>query len=528
MIDTEDRHFEVLATGVEENDGLDDAFDAAGAAMHDDGMPETTAPAFAHDSLALALGEQWEGDALYVPLFGKWLFWAGTRWLIDDRLQHMTKGRAFIRAKVECCKEMPAKARAEALKGSTINAVITLARSNNGMTAIPADFDRDPYLMGTPEGTVDLRTGRLRPANPADRITKSTIVAPAPAGVEAPVFTAFLERIFRHDPSLTPFLRRALGYSLIGKAIEHVLFFAWGMGGNGKGVLFNTCSRLLGDYAAIAPPDLLLEVRGDRIPTDVAGLRAARLVTASELAPGKSWDEPKLKGLTGGDPITARFMRQDFFTFEPQFTLFVAGNTKPSFRGVDEAIRRRVLLLPFLQNIPAEERDPNLPEKLKAEWPAILRWMVDGCLEWQRLGLQPPDSVRVATEEYLGAEDMLGQWLAECCVVSSSIGWTSLKSLFIDWKRWCEDRGQHAGTANSLGKKLDERGLERKREACGMGFLCVGVLEPAAGAYVDNADFDGKDIIDRTRARTRPQADGHNSENRQNQHSQHSDWEVDL
>ena len=167
--------------------------------------------------------------------------------------------------------------------------------------------------------------------------------------------------------------------------------FCWGQGGNGKGVFFNTLAYVLGDYAVVAAPDLLLETKGDRHPTDMAMLMGARLVIASEVAPGRAWDEPKLKSLTGGDPITARFMRQDFFTYSPQFTLLVAGNHKPSFRSVDEAIRRRVQLVPFLQNIPRAERDPQLFEKLKEEAPAILRKLIDGCLEWQRQGLNPPD-----------------------------------------------------------------------------------------------------------------------------------------
>src|SRR4051794_21813529 len=164
----------------------------------------------------------------------------------------------------------------------------------------------------------------------------------------------------------------------------------------------------------------------------MAMLRGARFVTAQELAPGQAWDEPKLKSLTGGDPITARYMRQDFFTFEPQFTLIVAGNHKPSFKGVDEAIRRRVQLVPFLQNIPAEERDKNLPEKLKAEWPVILRWLIDGCLAWQHQGLNPPRSVREASEDYLSAEDVMGQWLEERCHVSPEVKFTQAIVLYGD------------------------------------------------------------------------------------------------
>ena len=236
-------------------------------------------------------------------------------------------------------------------------------------------------------------------------------------------------------------MQRAIGYSLLGEIRDHVLLFCWGPGGNGKGVLLNTVSRILGDYSAVAPGDLLLVTQSDRHPCDMAMLRGARLVTAQELAPGRAWDEPKLKSLTGGDPITARFMRQDFFTYEPQFTLWVAGNHKPSFRGVDEAIRRRVLLVPFLEVIPEAERDLELSEKLRAEWPAILRWMIDGCLGYQREGLNPPASALAATKAYLDAEDVLGQWLGERCIVHPRAGWTSLKSLYDDWCTWIVGAG---------------------------------------------------------------------------------------
>ena len=168
--------------------------------------------------------------------------------------------------------------------------------------------------------------------------------------------------------------------------------FAWGQGGNGKGVLFNTLAHVLADYAAVAAPDLLLVTNGDRHPTDMAMLCGARLVIASRSPSGRAWTSPSWS-LTGGDPITARFMRQDFFTYAPQFTLLVAGNHKPGFKAVDEAVRRRVQLVP-LQNIPAAERDPRLGEKLAAEAPAILRWAIDGCLEWQRQGSTAGDRAR--------------------------------------------------------------------------------------------------------------------------------------
>lgn len=480
-------------------DELDDAEAEALAGLAEDGMPEgDTAPGkLSHDALALAIGEEWNGSVRYVDGWSQWYIWNETIWCHDKKRLVWTLTREFVRQRAG---SLSAKAATKLRSAETVAAIVGLARSNREIAASVDEWDRDPYLLGTPAGTVDLRTGELRDPLPDDYITKLTAVAPAPAGTPCPLWTRTLDRIFRHDASIIPFLQRALGYALTGECKEHVLFFAWGQGGNGKGVVLNAASGLLGDYAAVAPQDMLLVTQSDRHPCDMAMLRGARFVTAQELAPGRAWDEPKMKSLTGGDPVTARFMRQDFFTFQPQFTLFVAGNHKPAFKGVDQAIRRRVLLLPFLQNIPAEERDAALPEKLEAEWPAILRWMIDGCLAWQRQGLDPPASVRAATDDYLNAEDVLGQWLDERCIVSPRIDWTSLTSLYGCWKLWCDDRGQHPGTSTALSKKLDERGFRREKRKTGAGFWGIGLAETASGDGNDGFSYNDRSDPSHVRA----------------------------
>ena len=259
-------------------------------------------------------------------------------------------------------------------------------------------------------------------------------------------------------------MRRALVYALLGTVSEHALIFCWGQGANGKSTLLNCIARMLGDYARTAPADLLLASQNERHPTEIAALRGARLVTAQEFATGRAWDEAKLKTLTGGDRLTARHMRQDFFEFEPQFTLMLAGNHKPSFRGVDEAIRRRVRLVPFTQNIPPEERDLELSAKLEVEWPAILRWCIDGCLAWQQDGLATPDCVRAASDEYLAGEDVFGQWLGERCIVSARIDFTRTRTLFDDWKQWATDGGLANWSIKAFSRTLGERGFLPKRE----------------------------------------------------------------
>jgi putative DNA primase/helicase len=202
-------------------------------------------------------------------------------------------------------------------------------------------------------------------------------------------------------------------------------------------------------------------------PTDLAKLMGARLVVSQETQKGRRWDETKIKALTGGDKITARFMRQDFFDFEPAFKLFISGNHKPRLTSVDEAMRRRLLLVPFTVQIPAAERDKDLAEKLKPEWPAILRWMIDGCLEWQRIGLAPPAIVLDATKSYFADQDMLQQWLDDCIEDGGQFAFSRTTELFASWKAWCETRNAKTGSAQTLSESLADRGLVKKRNNVG-------------------------------------------------------------
>jgi putative DNA primase/helicase len=220
-----------------------------------------------------------------------------------------------------------------------------------------------------------------------------------------------------------------LGYGLTGLTREHALFFGYGTGANGKSVLLSTVAGILGEYHKTAPIETFTASNADRHPTDLASLRGARLVTATETEEGRRWAESRIKQLTGGDTVAARFMRQDFFEYRPAFKLIIAGNHKPSLRSVDEAIRRRFHLIPFAVTIPPEERDGDLTEKLKDEWPGILAWLIEGCLEWQAESLLPPKAVVEATDAYLTAEDAMAAWLDEKCEHDPN-AWTSSTYLF--------------------------------------------------------------------------------------------------
>lgn len=337
--------------------------------------------------------------------------------------------------------------------------------------------------MNTPDAVVDLRTGTLRPHRAEDYATKITAVGPRGA---CPHFVDFLATITKGDVELVAYLRRALGYALTGDTREHALFFAYGTGANGKSVLFSTVSGILGAYHRWAAIETFTASNGDRIPNDIAGLRGSRLVTATETEEGRRWAESRIKQLTGGDVVSARFMRQEWFEYKPAFTLFIAGNHKPSLRSVDEAIRRRFHMIPFAVTIPPDQRDAELTEKLKAEWPGILQWMIDGCLEWLREGLRPPLAVRDATAAYLEAEDALAAWIDEKCERNPK-AWGQSSTLFASWSTWADRAGEQAGSMKRFTQALESRDFARHKKKQGHGFFGLRIIsdEPAQGRWED-------------------------------------------
>jgi putative DNA primase/helicase len=347
----------------------------------------------------------------------------------------------------------------------TVGAVERLAKADRRLAATVDQWDRDPWLLNTPRGIVDLRTGKLGPHRSEAYMTKCAGVAPDPS-CAIPIWTEFLARVMRGDDELIKFLQRVAGYALTGVTSEHALFFCYGTGSNGKDTFLNALIGCWGDYHRTAPIEVFTVSQGNRHPTELAGLRGARLVSAVEVEEGRPWAEAKIKWITGGGMITARFMRADFFDFYPAFKPLVAGNHRPSLRTVDEAIRRRMNLIPFTVTIPPEERDLKLGDKLKAEWPGILAWAIEGCLEWQRRGLAPPAAVRSATDSYLEAEDARAAWIKQEYEFDGT-AWSGSTALFLSWKAYADRAGEFAGSEKKLTQYLLDRaealGLRKER-----------------------------------------------------------------
>ncbi len=435
------------------------------------------------DALALSFTRRYHKDWRYVAAWSKWMVWDGQRWRTEDTLAATDLIRHVCRQ--AATRTSNPKVAAKLASSSTVGGVERLSRVDRRHAATTDEWDADPWLLNTPGGVVDLKTGRNRPHDRADRMTRITTATPRG---DCPTWRKFLDEVTGGDKALQDYLQRMAGYALTGSTREHALFFLYGTGANGKSVFLNTLASILGNYATNAPMDTFMETRSDRHPTDMAGLRGARLVSSIETEQGRRWAESKVKSLTGGDKISARFMRQDFFEFFPQFKLFVAGNHKPAIRNIDEAMKRRLHLIPFTVTIPPERRDKHLQQKLLAERDGILAWAVEGCLAWQRDGLNPPDSVVSATDEYFEAEDALGRWLEENCVLQ--VNAKSLTAeLFNDWKQWCDAAGEFIGTQRRFSDLLVTRGIEKWRNVAGLrGFQGIGLKAPPTSSYTPYAN----------------------------------------
>lgn len=428
----------------------------------------TPAPSATRDDLGNAdqFCREHDDRFRYVAAFSPaWLVWDGRRWAGDDKGAHMEAAKATVealltRAHAQSAGDEREKLLRHAVASRTaqrLRAIPQLASTDPRVARRPDEFDRDPLALNALNGTVDLATGELRPHEPTDGLTLVSAAAYRP-DAEARTWRDFLLRVLDGDSELEAFLRRLAGLSAIGEVREHVLAILWGAGANGKTTLVNALSNALGDYAHAGGVELLLGGHrpGGATP-ELAELRGRRLVTIAETREDGRLAAERVKALTGGDPIHARFLHANPFAFEPAHTVWLQTNFRPRVSDDGEAMWRRLVLVPFTVTIPLEERDPGLGERLRREADGILAWVVRGAREYLESGLRPPERVLAATAEYRSAESTFMAWLEECCQLAPE-GWTATRVLHASYVRWAQVNGADDLSANALAERLSSAG----------------------------------------------------------------------
>lgn len=447
-----------------------------------------------------------QGQVRYIPLWERWLIWDGRRYDIDepglivhlaeDVIAELRQEADQIEAQSEAAVEEAKKAEEEGNGTSSkasaeraanlakiatatrkwahdsgasarLNAMVAVAETQPGVRSHYSVLDDDPWVLNVMNGVLDLRTGELLPHDPKRLITKLAPVMYNP-NAKCPMWLSVLERCLKSNPDFIGFLRRMFGYCLTGDVSEQVFFVPWGQGANGKGVIFGTFYRMLGNYAVKATQSLLMTSKHEKHPTELTDLYRARYVLCVETEQGGHLAEAAVKELTGGDTIKARRMRENFWSFEPTHKLILATNHRPEIKGTEHAIWRRPKLIPFREVIPKEEWIVDLLDQLKAEWPGILNWALEGCLEWQRdkdLGI-PPD-VEDATKEWRADMDQFQDFLDERCTLGPNLS-VQVDPLYTDYREWSVQQGiQVPWDKSVLGLELARRGFTGKRKGKG-------------------------------------------------------------
>ena len=449
---------------------------------------------------AIRFARLFKNKVLYCAEIGNWLIWDGKRWATDKIGAIMEYAQKAIRSLYRDIANMDGfDERKEWLEHATkseayprMKAMITLAQSKLPVTV--EQLDANPWLLNVENGVINLQTGNLLPHDHALFITKIVAVKYDP-DAKCPVFDGFLADIFPLGDGAGPnvdlirFVQRFLGYCLTGDTSEQKLAIAWGSGANGKGTLLNLFSDMMGDYAQTAQAESFMAKKSDNgVSNDIAMLRGARYVLASESQDGRRLNEALIKQVTGQDKLTARFLYKDFFTFLPAFKLLLLTNYKPTAHGDDAALWRRILLVPFTQKFEGAKVDMRLNEKLRApeEMEGVLRWAVEGCLMWKKEGLSPSREVIQATNEYRNENDLLENWKEERCVTGNYIT-EKIGTLYNDFIRWADENGEKTSVSNKkFSQSLTQKGFELFKGGGGVRRVKgIGLLVEGA----ENVDF---------------------------------------
>ncbi|MER7969683.1 phage/plasmid primase, P4 family [Streptomyces sp. NPDC096080] len=415
-----------------------------------------------------------------------WHRWDGARWEADEERADMLAAVATVKAALMSLADLD-KTEREALyqdarkaeSAAGLEGMLRIASALPPLSTASKRLDADAYLFNTPSGTVDLRSGDVLPNDREHLITK---VAGGKAGGPAyDEWETFLKRILP-DEDVRAFVQRLFGYAMLGKVTEHVMPIFTGTGANGKGTIRDAVMAAFGDYAIEIDPAMLMQSKHERHGTFKMRLRGARLAFCSETEKGRKFAEAMMKRLVGGDPIEANLMHKNPITFDPSHTLIMLTNHLPEVSGDDPAVWRRILVVPFDVVIPPEERDPELPERLKGASDAVLAWLYDGWLAYQDQGLNPPAAVRARTEAYQADSDALGRFLAERTMTNPHDS-VKARDLFAAWSAWCHDsrlRAEDIGNEVTFAASMQARGFTKKRGSSGMkypGLMLAGTSD---------------------------------------------------
>jgi len=412
-----------------------------------------------------------------------WTYWDGKHWQSSADQPALALAKRTVRTMYAAAAFATSDSATKALldhakrteHSSRLQAMLTLAKPEPTIMSRYEVWDTDLYALNVANGTVDLATGELRKHNPADRITKlSPVVYDSTA--TSLLWETFLHTVFDDNNHLIDFMQRLIGYSLCGHTREDRFALLWGSGANGKTTLLNTIRHLMGTYASHVRPETFMSATSSGVPNELAALEGRRFVTTVETDEGRKFAEGLLKQFTGGEPIQCRFLHREFFTYVPEGHLFVASNHRPVIKGTDDAIWRRVLLIPFTVTIPPENRDRMLCDRLKEEASAILNWCLDGYRKYAAEGLNPPDEVLAAVQDYRAEQNLIGQFLDECCETGDEheVKCSDLRNRY---NQWCADNGERAMTSQMFGRRIAEQGFEfRQQHAAGVLQLLAALL----------------------------------------------------
>ena len=398
----------------------------------------------------------------------RWLLWSGKHWGEDkaNRLYSWVNKSARLRREAADLIEdedvrktaLTHARRSESYRSR--QATIEQMKAFTPWVKVSDAFDTDLWALTVDNGTIDLQTGRIRPHNPQEYVTKTSSITYDPAA-ECPLWESYLNTAMKGDTALIDYVQRAIGYSLTGQTSEHAVFICHGHGRNGKSLFLGVLGQLLGDYATSTPSATFTERESDNVNNAIACLDGARLVQCSETNQGFRLDEACIKSLSGEDIVTARFLYREFFKFRPRFKVWLASNYKPIISGTDLGIWRRIKLIPWTHEIPLEQVDPVLGRKLEAELPGILAWAVRGCLKWQQEGLKEPLAIKAAIAEYQSESDTVGGYLRECCTTEHAFATEKLSVLYAGYLQWAREQGLTKPIAKkSLSRKLKEKGFK--------------------------------------------------------------------